>query len=485
MKREPPPKDSGPNSSVGSSSGGATATAPGAGAAVVVVNAASGGSSSSSGSSSASLAAAPPPASAAPESPGDPKRPNEGGFKSPLGVMNFIIPTNSVSGVIGKGGATVREIVRTTRCRVSVACQTARPVVVLIGGSRERLAALREIRRLVADEAALSMLVPERQLGLVIGKAGAHIADVAARTNAQLSLSRESYPDSEIPAHVPRDGPQKELTLTGDFEAVQNAVDLVLAKLDEHFPTEILASGRDVHRGAAAALGRGVLPLQTRGLPARDAPASATPLLDALSARQRGAVPPQPYAFAPPRPLPAGGANGGPQSAPAATASSAPAATASPPAPPHPTTLRPLVTPRRPPSFPQQQQQSFFPLAPGPPLLGVATLQQRELRVEARPNLMVSIPKREVGGYIGKDGAHVRELERLSGARISVESSKGEADKASTVTFRGTIDENVRAYQLTVQLLAELHHASANAINTDQRPRIPAASAAGHPPTTA
>lgn len=310
--------------------------------------------------------------------------------------------------------------VRKTRCRVSVACQTtAKPVVVLIGGCHERLSALSEIRRLVAENqqaqpTALSMLVPERQLGLVIGKAGAHIDDIMAKTNARLSLGRDAYPEANIPSHVPRDGQQKELTITGDFDAVQGAVELVLAKLDEHFPSELLASSR----GGPAATGGSPLAAQPASLytATRD---SATPLLDVLSARQRAAH------------HPAGG--GLLRDAGASTA------VASPP------------------------PVALHAAAVHPRLVGLSQRDHHLPRVEAWPNLMVSIPKREVGGYIGKDGAHVRELERLSGARISIESSKGEADKASTVTFRGTLDENVRAYQLTVQLLAELHQASAAA----------------------
>lgn len=394
--------------------------------------------------------------------------------------------------------------VRTTRCRVSVACQTTtQPVVVLIGGLQERLAALREIRYLVYENqraqhasTSLSMLVPERQLGLVIGKSGSHIADVAARTKAQLSLSRDSYPDTEIPAHVPRDGPQKELTITGEFDAVQSAVDLVLAKLDEYFPTELLASSRDVHFNRScisATLGQRVLAAGTPPLLAGTTAGglggsasvplyqsarsgalscdvcSTTPLLDVLSARQRGNVPSQ---LGCAKTYSSGNTQFAPGSTPTRGQSphSAPGASpgmASTPGSITPTTLQPLLStpPTRQPFTHQQQQPGFFQLG-SQPILSLTTLQLQQRghhhpRIEARPNLMVLIPKREVGGFIGKDGAHVRELERLSGARISVESSKGEADIASTVTFRGTIDENVRAYQLTVQLLAELHRASA------------------------
>lgn len=373
----------------------------------------------------------------------------------------------------------------------------------LIGGLQERLAALREIRYIVYENqraqhasTSLSMLVPERQLGLVIGKSGSHIADVAARTKAQLSLSRDSYPDTEIPAHVPRDGPQKELTISGEFDAVQSAVDLVLAKLDEYFPAELLASARDVHfnrSSTSAAFGQRVLAAGTpllagttpgglggsasvplyqssrSGALSCDVCSSATPLLDVLSARQRGNLPTQlgcaktyssgsaPYS---PGSSPTKGQS--PHAAPGTSPS-----VASTPGPVTPKTLQPLMAtpPTRQAFAHQQQQPGFFQLG-SQPVLSLTTLQLQQRghhqpRIEARPNLMVLIPKREVGGFIGKDGAHVRELERLSGARISVESSKGEADIASTVTFRGTIDENVRAYQLTVQLLAELHRASA------------------------
>jgi len=78
------------------------------------------------------------------------------------------------------------------------------------------------------------------------------------------------------------------------------------------------------------------------------------------------------------------------------------------------------------------------------------------MKREAFPSLMVSIPKDQVGAYIGKSGVQVRDLERVSGARISIESSKGTDDTASTVTFQGTVEENILAYKLTVQKLEEL-----------------------------
>lgn len=212
------------------------------------------------------------------------------------GVLNFIIPTTAVSSVIGKKGSTVKEIVRKTRCRISI----SEGIVVAVGGLSQRLRAVEEIRTIVPFD--FIMLVPEKQLGLVIGKSGSRISDIAAKTSTQLSFARECRP---IPANVPANGPQKELTILGD--GVLKAVEMVLARL----------------------------------------------------------------------------------------------------------------RPRR----------------------------------EARP-LMFEIPRRDVGGYIGRDGSHVRELERLSGARISIDSHDA---GPSTVTFRGTMEENVRAYQLSIELLDDLH----------------------------
>jgi len=151
-------------------------------------------------------------------------------------VTNFFIPPDTSTIVIGPRGSTVRDIVRNTKCRITVASELRRPIVVLTGTVPERLNALADIWHLIlrasTQEQPLSILIPDRCVGVILGKSGSHIKQISERTQAHLSFARETYPEELMAPKVLRAGPQKELTITGPFESTIGALDIILHRLD-------------------------------------------------------------------------------------------------------------------------------------------------------------------------------------------------------------------------------------------------------------
>jgi len=341
-------------------------------------------------------------------------------------VTNFFIPPDTSTIVIGPRGSTVRDIVRNTKCRITVASELRRPIVVLTGTVPERLNALADIWHLIlrasTQEQPLSILIPDRCVGVILGKSGSHIKQISERTQAHLSFARETYPEELMAPKVLRAGPQKELTITGPFESTIGALDIILHRLD----TEVVQTRIDPLKAQMSQFGpnphlsRGGLGLLSHpgGQAVDQTKFQQNPLSYVCVAPAYGQVMQQAQQYS------------------QITMQTDPFGQ-------HP--FSPGMGRRGGDGRAQPDAQDYAGLG-----------QQPFPNKQAFPNLMVSIPKDQVGSYIGKHGAHIRELERESGALISIESSKGEGQTASIVTFQGTVEQNITAYKLTVQTIARM-----------------------------
>jgi len=186
--------------------------------------------------------------------------------------------------VIGKGGENIKNIreesgaqVHTSKFMPNVAERTAK-----ILGSADQVASA--IKMIVGNESkdnpTITLLAEYKNCGLLIGKQGVTIKQIRDETAAEIQVSKECIGNSS----------QKQIRISGDYEAVRKAIDAVVMHLAEarnptriaYVPGGIAGSPNAVQRfanGNSPAAGRGWTLPASRGFP----------LLPASRGRGRGA----------------------------------------------------------------------------------------------------------------------------------------------------------------------------------------------------
>ncbi|KAK3235680.1 hypothetical protein CYMTET_54123 [Cymbomonas tetramitiformis] len=79
---------------------------------------------------------------------------------------------------------------------------------------------------------------------------------------------------------------------------------------------------------------------------------------------------------------------------------------------------------------------------------------EAEEDLPAQP-LHISLERKYVAKFIGKGGEHLKEITQRTGCVISVSDSRNPEVTESTVTFKGSLEQNIQAYRLACSLLGQ------------------------------
>lgn len=337
-------------------------------------------------------------------------------------VFRLLCTTVKTGSIIGRGGAIIRQLREQTGARIKI----AEPVagcderVVIISGNEvpgaqfspaqealflvhSRLLLEGDVEPPPGTVATTRMLVPTSQIGCLLGRGGAIIAEMRRLSHAQIRvMPRDQLPPCALDS-------DELLQIVGDVNAVRLALHQASTRMRANPPK---ARGPPVPAPAA-------------GPPASDGAASSAAAAAAAGAGVAGVAPPQsfdpvhqqqPQAAAAP---PYAGFDSAPWNNMSALG-----------APPRPVIGPPFGQPAGlagPPAVPQ---------GPAPSLLGMATLH-------------VTVPVAAVGSIIGKGGANIAQIRNISGAKVKLH-ELAEGAEQREVEISGT-PEQLQAAQSLLQ----------------------------------
>jgi len=148
--------------------------------------------------------------------------------------ISLLVASNEMGRVIGKGGETIERIraesgatMHTSKLIQNVGVRTAR-----VGGTIEQVcAAIRLVISTISeDHPSITLLAEHRSLGSLIGKQGVNIRELRESTGAKIYIPKDCIGNST----------QKEIQISGEWEAVVQALEKVVCHLAESTnPTRI------------------------------------------------------------------------------------------------------------------------------------------------------------------------------------------------------------------------------------------------------
>ncbi|GAB2228312.1 hypothetical protein Droror1_Dr00010145 [Drosera rotundifolia] len=158
-----------------------------------------------------------------------------------------------VGGIIGKGGAVIRSLQHDTGCEIKVLDGLAdvEDRIVIVSGPvhpDERISPLQEAVLLVQTRIARALpdmhergsmariIVPSNQIGCLIGKGGAIIGEMRKATGAFIRVLGKD----QIPKILSDN--EEVIQVNGEFQAVQDAVLQITARLRHHFFRDVFPS---------------------------------------------------------------------------------------------------------------------------------------------------------------------------------------------------------------------------------------------------
>ncbi|CAM9357621.1 unnamed protein product [Ectocarpus sp. 12 AP-2014] len=329
--------------------------------------------------------------------------------QDPDSAIKFLVPNFQAGSLIGKKGATIKDIQLKASCMVRIATSGmyypgTMERAVLVAGETEGVkqacglilhtlhvpdnnesgcAKLVSQEKAEAIEVTQRLLIPLTAGGLVIGRRGANIAALLAASGAKVTLGQKA----DVKVH------ERLVTVQGKLTSATKAVEMLVDKLVEEPVLSRFANLSVNYRGhgsshSKAAMAAGIVPAP---LPYQRAPRD--PSTPQKAASDAGTEPDTAAAAA------------------AAASPAAAAAAASPVA----AAASPVVTPVMIGSSPQQQQLGMFPMEPmtNPVAAAIASCQPTT-------TVTVGVPNNMIGAILGPGGAIISELQALSGARINV-----------------------------------------------------------------
>eukprot|EP00931_Biecheleriopsis_adriatica_P043493 TRINITY_DN2486_c0_g2_i1.p1 TRINITY_DN2486_c0_g2~~TRINITY_DN2486_c0_g2_i1.p1 ORF type:complete len:616 (-),score=122.09 TRINITY_DN2486_c0_g2_i1:28-1818(-) len=150
-------------------------------------------------------------------------------------ISKLLVPGRSAGAVIGKQGATLKEIRESTGVHVQMLSSAEAPqwkgerVVVIKGNLAGRQDAVARVLQLAFkedEEASVKLLVESSKAGGIIGKQGANLKAIRERCNVAVQMGREDY------------GGERMVTAVGQLDSVLNAVAMVLDAADSPPPSK-------------------------------------------------------------------------------------------------------------------------------------------------------------------------------------------------------------------------------------------------------
>eukprot|EP00931_Biecheleriopsis_adriatica_P043494 TRINITY_DN2486_c0_g2_i2.p1 TRINITY_DN2486_c0_g2~~TRINITY_DN2486_c0_g2_i2.p1 ORF type:complete len:621 (-),score=127.56 TRINITY_DN2486_c0_g2_i2:104-1909(-) len=150
-------------------------------------------------------------------------------------ISKLLVPGRSAGAVIGKQGATLKEIRESTGVHVQMLSSAEAPqwkgerVVVIKGNLAGRQDAVARVLQLAFkedEEASVKLLVESSKAGGIIGKQGANLKAIRERCSVAVQVGRDDY------------GGERMVTAVGQLDSVLNAVAMVLDAADSPPPSK-------------------------------------------------------------------------------------------------------------------------------------------------------------------------------------------------------------------------------------------------------
>lgn len=189
-------------------------------------------------------------------------------------VVRVLCPRNKIGRVIGKGGSTVKTIRQTTGARIDVddnykEVDASLITVISTEGTNDMkssgVEAVLSLQEKISDEdkenAVMQLLVPKKIIGCLIGKGGNIINDMRRKTNADIHITKDDPKRANSPDEL--------VQVSGEVSSVRDALVHIVLRLREDAlrdRDETVNSSRDT-MSSKPALPSVDMPYPSSGLP--------------------------------------------------------------------------------------------------------------------------------------------------------------------------------------------------------------------------
>uniref|UniRef100_H3AYL2 Insulin like growth factor 2 mRNA binding protein 3 n=1 Tax=Latimeria chalumnae TaxID=7897 RepID=H3AYL2_LATCH len=304
--------------------------------------------------------------------------------------LRMLVPTQFVGAIIGKEGATIRNITKQTQSKIDIhrkenAGAAEKPITIhsTPEGCSAACKMIMEIMQKEAqdtkftEEIPLKILAHNNFVGRLIGKEGRNLKKIEQDTDTKITIS----PLQDLTLY----NPERTITVKGSIDACAKAEEEIMKKIRESYENDIAAMNLQAH------------------------------LIPGLNLNALGLFPPS----SPGMPPPSVGV------APAATAASS--------------------------SYPPFGVSSYPPYGGGGHSLGGTCNHPQNSQVSHKKQQPESetvhlfIPALAVGAIIGKQGQHIKQLSRFAGASIKIAPAEGPEAKQRMVIITGPPEAQFKA----------------------------------------
>uniref|UniRef100_A0A3Q3EIG5 Insulin like growth factor 2 mRNA binding protein 3 n=1 Tax=Labrus bergylta TaxID=56723 RepID=A0A3Q3EIG5_9LABR len=134
--------------------------------------------------------------------------------------LRMLVPTQFVGAIIGKEGATIRNITKQTHSKYVNYCVRLKPMTLLSG-------------EVFTEEIPLKILAHNNFVGRLIGKEGRNLKKIELDTGCKITIS----PLQDLTLY----NPERTITLKGSIEACSRAEEEVMKKIRESYDSDMAA----------------------------------------------------------------------------------------------------------------------------------------------------------------------------------------------------------------------------------------------------
>uniref|UniRef100_A0A915DZ63 K Homology domain-containing protein n=1 Tax=Ditylenchus dipsaci TaxID=166011 RepID=A0A915DZ63_9BILA len=115
---------------------------------------------------------------------------------------SIVDPTKAAGAVIGKGGENVNALSRKYNASISVPDKrTAERVVTIVARKEDMLDCFKDVMKIIVDQERrgkpeIRVIVHQSHVGVIMGRQGANVKELGAKTKTQITIFKDVCPDS-------------------------------------------------------------------------------------------------------------------------------------------------------------------------------------------------------------------------------------------------------------------------------------------------
>ncbi|XP_036617369.1 insulin-like growth factor 2 mRNA-binding protein 3 isoform X2 [Trichosurus vulpecula] len=197
--------------------------------------------------------------------------------------LRMLVPTQFVGAIIGKEGATIRNITKQTQSKIDIhrkenAGASEKPITIHASpeGCSTACKIIMEIMQKEAqdtkftDEIPLKILAHNNFVGRLIGKEGRNLKKIEQDTDTKITIS----PLQELTLY----NPERTITVKGSIETCGKAEEEIMKKIRESYESDLSAMNLQAHLLPGLNLNAlGLFPASTSGIPSPSSYPPSTP----------------------------------------------------------------------------------------------------------------------------------------------------------------------------------------------------------------